>query len=274
VNTKVIRAIAIKDLLEVRQNKAAWLPMIIVPVLFVIVMPLAMILIPSQMGADALNDSDLTTFLQNMPAAMQQQIAGMDDMQTTITIMLGFFFAPMFLMFPLMFSTIIAAESFAGERERKTMESLLYTPTTDNELFIGKVAAGFVPAMIISVGSFLVYIVVLNVAGWPFFERIWFPLPSWYPLIFWITPALALIGVSFTVLISSKTQTFMGAYQSSAALVIVVLGLMFGQISGVVYLSVPVGMLIGLFCWIAAIALTYVAIKNFNRSKLLISTSS
>jgi len=274
MNIRVIKAIATKDLLEVRQNKAAWLPMIIVPVLFVIIMPLAMILIPSQMGGDALNDSDLATFLQNMPAAMQQQLAGLDEMQTTIVVMLGFFFAPMFLMFPLMFSTIIAAESFAGERERKTMESLLYTPTTDQQLFIGKVTAGLIPAIVISVGSFLLYTVVLNAAAWHIFERIWFPLPSWYPLIFWITPALALIGVSFTVLISSKTQTFMGAYQSSAALVIVVLALLFGQISGVVYLSVGVGLLVGLFCWITAVVLTYIAIKSFNRSKLLISTSS
>lgn len=273
MNTRIIKAIAIKDLLEVRQNRAAWMPMIIVPVLFVIIMPLAMILIPAQLGPDALNDSDLDTFLQNMPAAMQQHLAGLDEMQTTVVLMLGYIFAPMFLMFPLMFSTIIAAESFAGERERKTMESLLYTPATDRELFIGKVMAGLIPALIISIGSFLLYTIVLNTAGWSLFERIWFPLPTWYPLIFWITPALALIGVSFTVLISSKTQTFMGAYQSSASLVLIILALLFGQISGVVYLSVGVGLVIGLVCWIAALALTHIAIKSFNRSKLLVSVS-
>jgi ABC-2 type transport system permease protein len=274
VNTRILQAIARKDLLEVRQNKAAWMPMIIVPLLFVIIMPLAMILIPSQMGPDAVSDSDLTTFLANMPPSMQQQLDGLDGMQLTIVVMLGMFFAPMFLMFPLMFSTIIAAESFAGERERKTMESLLYTPTTDKELFFGKVLAGFVPALAISIGSFLLYVIVLNAASWPFFERIWFPLPTWYPLIFWISPALALIGVCFTVLISSKAQTFMGAYQSSAALVVLVLAFLFGQISGVIYLSVGVGLLVGLVCWILAIVLAYLALKNFNRSKLLVSTSS
>jgi ABC-2 type transport system permease protein len=191
-----------------------------------------------------------------------------------IVIMLGMMFAPMFLMFPLMFSTIIAAESFAGERERKTMEALLYTPATDKELFFGKVMAGFVPALVISWGSFIVYTIVLNVLGWPVFGRIWFPLDTWYPLMLWISPALALLGVSFTVLISSKTPTFMGAYQSSAVLVILVVGLMIGQVSGVVYLNVGVGMLVGLFCWLIAIALTVIAIKNFNRSKLLTATSS
>jgi ABC-2 type transport system permease protein len=277
VNTRIINAIATKDLLEVRQNKAAWIPMIIVPLLFVIIMPLAMILIPTQMDVsmEALaNDADLELFLANMPQGLMQQLEGLNDTQAMLVIVLGMMFAPMFLMFPLMFSTIIAAESFAGERERKTMESLLYTPASDKELFFGKVMAGFIPALVISWGSFLVYVVVLNAAGWPIFGRIWFPIATWYPLIFWISPALALLGVSFTVLISSKTQTFMGAYQTSAALVILVVALMIGQVTGVVYLNVAVGLVVGLICWVVALVMTAVAIKNFNRSKLLISTSS
>jgi ABC-2 type transport system permease protein len=277
MNTRIIRAIATKDLLEVRQNKAAWIPMLVVPLIFVILFPMAMIWIPTQFDIpiDSMtNDSDLETFLQNMPAGMMQQLEGLDEFQGMVVMVLGMMFAPMFLMFPLMFSTIIAAESFAGERERKTMESLLYTPATDKELFFGKVMAGFVPALIISWGSFIVYTIVVNVLGWPVFGRIWFPLDTWYPLILWISPALALLGVSFTVLISSKTPTFMGAYQSSSALVILVVALMIGQVSGVVYLNVGVGMLVGLFCWLIAITLTVIAIKNFNRSKLLTSTGS
>ncbi|MEN4042066.1 MAG: ABC transporter permease subunit [Anaerolineaceae bacterium] len=273
MNTRIIKAIAFKDLLEVRHNRDAWLPMIIVPLIFVIIMPLAIILIPSQLGAEALSDPEIEMFLRNMPAGMQQHLAGLDEIQTIVALMLGYMLAPLILIFPLMSSTIIAAESFAGERERKTMESLLYTPATDQELFIGKVTAGFIPALIISIGSFLLYTIVLNAAGWSLFERIWFPLPTWYPLIFWITPALALTGVSVTVLISSKTQTFMGAYQSSGSLVLIVMGLVIGQISGVVYLSVGVGLVIGLVCWIAALALTHIAIKSFNRSKLLVSVS-
>ncbi|HSV86204.1 MAG TPA: hypothetical protein VLH85_06495, partial [Levilinea sp.] len=93
MNTRIIKAIATKDLLEVRQNRAAWMPMIIVPLLFVIIMPLAMILIPPYLGPDAVRDSDMDTFLRNMPAGMQQHLAGLDEMQTTVMLMLGFFFA-------------------------------------------------------------------------------------------------------------------------------------------------------------------------------------
>jgi ABC-type Na+ efflux pump permease subunit len=37
-----------------------------------------------------------------------------------------------------MVSSVLAADSFAGEKERKTLEALLYTPTTDRELFTAK----------------------------------------------------------------------------------------------------------------------------------------
>lgn len=274
MKTQRILAIAQKDLLEVRQNRYAWLPMIIVPILFVLVLPLAMILIPPRLQLspqELASQSDLEFFLQNMPPSMAQALAGLDEFQSMVLIMLGYLFAPFFLIFPLMFSTVIAAESFAGERERKTMEALLYTPASDSELFLGKVLAALAPAIGISWGSFILYALVLNTAGYPLFGRIWFPLPSWWPLILWITPALALLGTAATVLISARVRTFMGAYQTSASLVVLVVALLIGQFSGVVYLSVGIGLLIGLVLWLVAGGLMTLAVRSFHRRTLLTS---
>ncbi|MCD4673480.1 MAG: ABC transporter permease subunit [Anaerolineaceae bacterium] len=221
MNTKILKAIATKDILEVKQNKAAWMPMVIVPLIFVLLIPLGLILIPQFLDIpidEFLADPDLEIFLANMPPSLQQTLEGLDPIQSALVMALGYMFAPLFLIFPLMFSTVIAAESFAGERERKTMEALLYTPATDSELFMGKVLAAFIPALILTWGSFFGYMIVVNAASFPLFGRIWFPLPSWWPLMFWIAPALALLGISATVLISVRNQTFMGAYQLSSSL--------------------------------------------------------
>jgi len=276
MNPRLLMAIAKKDLLEVRQNKAAWMPMVIVPIVFIVLFPLLIIVLPQLSGPAAeqmINDPDMAMMFERLPAVIMNKVAGLDAMQSIVVMMLGYFFAPMFLIFPLMFSTTVAAESFAGERERKTMEALLYTPASNAELFFGKMLAGLIPALLISWLSFLLYAVVLNAAGWPIFGYIWFPLETWYPLIFWVTPALAVMGVGMTVLISSKVQTFMGAYQASASLVIVVVGLMLGQFAGVVYLSVGVGMLIGLLAWIIAGVMVFVSFQNFNRANLLVSSN-
>jgi len=192
-----ITAIIKKDLLEVKGNRAAWMPMLIVPLLFVLLIPLALILIPTQMDISPqtlTSDSDMQGFLNNMPAAMKATLQGLDEIQNMIVMVLGYLFAPFFLIFPLMFSTVIAAESFAGERERKTIEALLYTSASDRELFVGKLLAALIPAVGITWVAFLGYTLVVNAAAYPLFNRLWFPLPGWYPLIFWVTPALALLG--------------------------------------------------------------------------------
>lgn len=265
-----IRVIAWKDILEVRQNKSVLVSMVLVPLIILVVLPVVMLVLANLPGsAESLNDPDLQTMMQKMPASIKESLGDMNEVQSSIMLMFGYLFAPMFLIMPLMLSASIAAESFAGERERKTLEALLYTAASDTELFIGKALAAFIPTLLISFVSFLVYALVLNIGGYPLFGRLWFPLPSWYPLVFWVTPAFAALGIGATVLISTRVQTFMGAYQASGALVVLVLGLMVGQASGVVFLSVWVGLILGFVIWLAAGVLFFFGIQQFNRKALL-----
>ena len=277
MNWKSILTIARKDLKEATQNKSVWLPMLVIPIMFVVLLPVVMILVVGSAGSASqsmLSDPDMATFFARMPEVMKESLAGLNAIQSGIVMMLGYFFAPFFLIMPLMYSTVIAAESFAGERERKTVEALLYTPVKDAELFIGKVLASFIPAVLITLGSFLVYIIVLNTFGYRIMGRVWFPLPNWYALILWVSPAISLLGTAFTVLISTKVQTFMGAYQSSASLVVLVLGLLAGQATGVLYLSPLVSLLLGAGIWLVDVILVYFAVKSFNRAKLIASAGS
>jgi ABC-2 type transport system permease protein len=268
-----VLTIASKDWLEVRQNKTAWIPMLIVPVIFIIILPLIFTLILPAFNVspqDVMNsDQDITYFIQRMPAQLSQYIDLQKPMQSMLTLMLGIMFAPMFLIMPLMFATTIAAESFAGERERKTMEALLYTPASDADLFVGKLTAAALPSIGLTWIGFLVYTLILNLVPYQYFQRWWFPLPTWWPLIFWITPALVILGIALTVLISARVQNFQGAYQISSSLVLLVVVLFAGQMSGVLYLSVGVELLIGLLFWAASAVLIYLAVKTFNREALI-----
>ena len=276
MNHRIIKTIAIKDLLEVKQNKSAWISMIVVPLIIVIILPLAFILIPNNIDNASeivFTSNDLQFFLKSMPDSFTRTLNGLDNFQTGIVLLLGYIFAPFFLIFPLMFSSVIASESFAGEKERKTLEALLYTPVPDKELFLGKVFAAFIPAVLITWASFFIYCVVINASSFQIFNKLWFPLPSWYPLIFWVAPAMSLLAIAVTVLISAKTQTFMGAYQTSASLVVIVVGLIGGQISGILYLDVITGFLVGLIFWAIAIVLTNICIRKFNRFQLIQGTT-
>jgi ABC-type Na+ efflux pump permease subunit len=189
--------------------------------------------------------------------------------QMFVLYMAAFMLAPLFLIMPLMFSSVVGADSFVGERERKTLEALLYSPTTDMELFLGKILAAVIPAISLSWLTYLVYIIVVNVSSYGLFNRIWFPLPAWWPMMFWMTPAFALLGVSATVLISSRVKTFMEAYQLTGSLVIIVLALVIGQVTGVLYLGIGSVMLLGTLIWVVDAILIYISVRNFKRSMLV-----
>jgi ABC-type transport system involved in multi-copper enzyme maturation permease subunit len=273
MNWTIIRTIALKDLQEVRQNRMAWIPALFLPLIFVVVMPLALILIPqvAQMSPEdiAQEMGDLEAMLANLPPAIQAEIADLQGIQVWIVLFIGYSFAPMFLILPLFFASTIGAESFAGEKERKTLEALLYTPASDRELFIGKVLASVMPAFALTLLSFLAYIVVVNTAGFSVMGRIWFPLPHWYPLILWVAPAVATLGMAAAVLVSSRASTFMEAYQTSGALVIPLIILLVGQLAGVIYLSIEFALVLGLIIWLIDAALIYVGIRQFKRAELI-----
>jgi hypothetical protein len=69
-------------------------------------------------------------------------------------------------------------------------------------------------------------------------------------------------------------QNFLGTYQTSASVVLLVVVLFTGQITGALYLSVAVEMIIGLVIWIAAGILSFYAVKTFNRKSLLAGTNN
>ena len=271
MNWRSIWAIARKDLREVRQNKAAWGPAIAVPLIFAIILPLLFILMPKFIPVEDLQRElgDIDDLLKNLPPAVSAIFSGPDLEQTFVLYMTSFMLAPLFLIMPLMFSSVVGSDSFVGERERKTMEALLYSPATDMELFLGKVLAAVIPAIGLSWLTYLVYIIVVNAASFNLFGRIWFPLPAWWPLMFWLTPAFAVLGISATVLISSRVKTFMEAYQLSASLVVIVLAIVIGQITGVLYLGVGTVMLVGTIIWIIDMILLRISIRQFKRSMLI-----
>ncbi|HSO12435.1 MAG TPA: ABC transporter permease subunit, partial [Anaerolineales bacterium] len=212
---------------------------------------------------------DVKTLLNNLPPAIQVIFEGLKLEQMFVLYMTAFMLAPLFLIMPLMFSSVVGADSFVGERERKTLEALLYSPATDMELFLGKVLAAVIPAISLSWLTYLVYIVVVNVASYGLFNRIWFPLPTWWPMMFWLTPAFALLGISATVLISSRVKTFMEAYQLTGSLVVFVLALVIGQVTGVLYLGAGTVMLVGTLIWIVDAILLHISIRSFKRSMLI-----
>ena len=144
-----------KDWIEIRRNWQVILPIVVLPLIISVVLPVIITSIPSLVPASQLQPTGGEALIQNLPASVQELLAGMTDMQSMVYVMALYFFAPFFLIIPLMASSVIASDSFAGEKERKTIEALLATPISDSELLFGKMLVSFVPSMFVTIVSFV-----------------------------------------------------------------------------------------------------------------------
>lgn len=268
MNWRAIWTVVRKDLKVVMQSRSVMLPIILVPLLILVVLPGVIVWIASHADIES-QLSDFQTFLDNMPASLTAELGALNDTQRIISLLVLYFFAPLYLIVPLMVASVIAADSFAGEKERKTLEALIYTPLTDMELFVAKMLAALIPAVTVSLVGFVGYGLVANVAAWSVMERIFFPNLTWLILVFWVSPAAAGVGLGTMVLVSSKVRGFQEAYQLGGMVVIPVVLLLLGQAAGVIYFSTGLAFALGLILWLVALGLLWYGVKSFRRGELI-----
>ncbi len=195
MNWRAVLAIVRKDLKVVLQNKSVLLPIVIIPLVFFVVLPWMAAFAPQLVNIAGVSINELNDLIGRMPAGFQASLAGLNLDQKVIVFFLVYMLAPLFLIIPLMVASVIAADSFAGERERKTLEALLYTPTTDRELFMGKLLSAWLPAIGAALIGFLLYAIMANAAGWSVMGRVFFPNLMWLVLLLWVVPAVADLGL-------------------------------------------------------------------------------
>ncbi len=269
MNRRAILAIVRKDLKVAFQNKGVIIPIIVIPLVFFVVFPAMTAFAPGLVNVAGTSYNQMDELLARAPAGLQQELAPYSPAQQTIVFFLVYMLAPLFLVLPLMVASVIAADSFAGEKERKTLEALLYTPTTDRELFVAKLLSAWVPAIGVALAGFLIYSVTANVAAWGTMQRIFFPNLMWLVLILWVVPGVAGLGLAAMVLVSARAQGFQDAYQIGGVVVLPILLLVFGQVSGVMYFSVGLVFLLGLIIWIVDGVLLWYGNRSFRRSRLI-----
>ena len=265
---RAIRAIVRKDVKVALQNKGVSIPLIVVPVVILGVLPLLAAFAPALQSIPGAPFAGLEDIVKQMPGGLRDALAGLDEAQALIVLALVYFLAPMYLILPLMVASVIAADSFAGEKERKTLEALLYTPTTDLELLLAKMLGAWLPAVAIAWGGFLLYGTVANVAAWPTMGRLLFPNPMWLVLALWVAPAVAGTGLGVTVLVSARAESFQEAYQLGGVVVLPVLMLVIGQATGVMVFNVGLVLLLGLVFWAVDAALLWFGGRMFRRDEI------
>lgn len=258
-----------KDFIEISRNKEVLLPMLIIPIIFAFLLPAISVMAPDSVNTGGDTDTLVATILANLPENVQAMLMGLSANQQVIYVMLVYFFAPFFLIIPVMGSSVIAADSFAGEKERNTMEALLATPLTDAELLLGKILVSFIPGMGITILGFILYTATVDLLTVKRFGMYILPTVPWIVMIFVLAPAISLLGIGVSVIISSKVKGFREAQQLSALLVLPVLALLLGQATGYLILGNRVMILLAAVILVIDAVIFGFGLRLFQREKIL-----
>lgn len=204
---RVIAAIVRKDVTTVWRNRGARLPMILVPLILLVVLPALTV---GGLVAAGGSPGEVEPWARHVLQRL---------------------FIPAYLIVPVLVAMVVATDSIAGERERGTLESLLHSPATSDELLLGKVLAAWLPAVVVGLAAFLAFTITGNVVAWPATGELILPTAVWAALALWFMPALAALSLALMVHVSFRVRSVQAANQIGAL----------GIVPAVLVIVVPLG---------------------------------
>ena len=256
-------AVMAKDLTAIRRSKGVMLPMVIVPTLLLVVLPAVV-----GLAARNAHAPDISHVLRSLPGNIAKPILRVPEAERLVTLVDGYLLAPLFLIVPLMVASVLAADAFAGEKERKTLETLLHLPIPERDLFYAKVLGAFVPAVLISWVGFVAFAVVVNTTAWSVTHHLIVPTRLWLVMIFWVAPAVAALGLGVMVRVSARAKSTQEANQLGGAVILPLIFLAVGQSTGLLLVTMPVAIAIGAGVWAIALFLVTRGAQRFTRDRI------
>ncbi|RYV49567.1 ABC transporter permease subunit [Pengzhenrongella frigida] len=266
INRQRVWAVMRKDWRELARNKQAVAPLVIIPLMLAVLLPAAIIILGNN-AVLASSINGLQGFLDHLPDRVVP--ATYSTAQTVVYAVIVYFMAPFFLIIPVMVASITGSSSFVGEKERRTIEGLLYTPITDRELVLAKVLVSVIPSVLLSWVSFVVYTVLVNALGAPLMGGLFFPTWTWAILIVALVPLLAFLATCLIVAMSGRSTTVQDAQGSAVLIILPVVALVVGQATGLLLFDVSIALLASAALLVIDVAVFAATAGRFQRERII-----
>lgn len=265
LNYSRIFILAGKDFSEIRKSWYVLASVIILPILLAILMPLSMVapftLVPeNQRAEETLPGLDL------LPTPVPGW-NNLDDFQKSVVVMV-YFSHLFFLLVPAIIPSVIAADSIAGEKSRKTFEAILATPLTNSEILVAKIGLPVFLGMVGTLAGLIPYILLIygltiEILGF----NVLFDL-NFILLILLLSPACAIFTAVSMVFVSSRVSNTRDAQQIGGLIVLPII--MFILVNIILAIFSPVALFMGsLILFIIDIILIRFNIDIFSRENII-----
>ena len=258
---RAMYAVMKKDFRGIISNRRLFLELLIVPLILTIVLP-SIFVVAIHFAPD---DPDILKMLELLP---QGSRTGGVEMAVT-GLILNYILPIFFLMIPIMTASIMAASSFVGEKEKHTLETLLYCPLSVKQIFQAKVLASFLFSMMVALISFAAMMIVLEMEAFFIMDRLIMRAAGWIVILCLLSPSISLITVTLIVRGSAKAQSVEESQQGAVFLIVPLILLVAGQFAGVMLLNVWILLGLGVLCALLAWVLLQKAVGRFTYEMLL-----
>lgn len=256
------KALIRKDIRAITANRRLFSALLIVPLVMTVLLPTVLICV---IAFAPLESDDLQSLAALLPAIL----SAANLRETVVDLVFNSMLPLFFLMIPIMAASVMAASSFVGEKEKRTLETLLYCPMSLRQIFYAKILAAFLLSMAVSLLSFIAMLFVVEAESFFLMEHLILPNLNWIVLLLLVSPAVSLLAITLIVQGSAKAQTVEEAQQRGVFLVLPVILLAAAQFSGLLLLSIWIFLIFGILCAAAAIWMMRRSYKHFTYETLL-----
>ena len=218
-------------------------------------------------GESMLTTSVFQTALQKLVEAMPGvgQLPGNEQLLVLLLSQFNFFL----LLIPTMIAISVATFSIVDEKLSGSLEALLATPVKTWELLLGKALAGAIPALVMTWISAGVLLLVVSAVGWGDLSG-FVVTARWFLTLFLLTPAVAILSFMLGVAGSSRARDPRGAQNRALLIIFPVLALIGIQITGIVWFTPSLILLLALVVGIAAFITLRAAVRLFRRESIVV----
>jgi ABC-2 type transport system permease protein len=261
MNITRIRTIVEKEWAEVFKNKLVLFTVGFLPLVFT-ALPLGILY------ASRVDPSSVTGDIGDLPP---QFLAACGDlpMGECLQVFILNQFLILFMLMPLIIPVSIAAYSIVGEKTTRSLEPLLATPISTEELVTAKSLAAAIPAILATWIGFAVFLLGAPLVGaTPNVLRLILG-PTWLVAILVLGPLLSVLAVNFAIMVSSRATDPRVAEQTAAVIIVPLLAVFFGQIAGLLVLNLTFMLVSAVILLVVDAALVVLGARLFQRETIL-----
>ncbi len=257
-------AIMRKDLKEVFSSRQLMMSIVIPALVFGIILPIIFGL------SFTAEDTSTEISILNQTIYRYDGVVLREASEVITYWMMNYMLPILFMILPCAITCVVAADSIAGEKERKTLEALLLMPISNFELFIGKMLTPFVIGVAIGSASAIISMAILSYFSISLLGKSLLNISAWAVTILLLIPTVSFMAITFSVIVSVYAKGVREAQQMSGAVIVPIIIILIATVTNVAVFTGVSRVLFALFFLLAGLMFSYVGSKLMDRERLVL----